>query len=155
MRFGYRRLTVLLQRDGWHVNAKRIYRLYTEDGFTVRTKHRTKAAGRARVPQAVATAPNQRWRMDFRSERVADGRWFLILTVVDQYTRECVCLRGDQPLSGDRHVPSPWAIGANLPVGSWMPGPTVTAFSWILFVRASLWRMASSRVSMGDYEMSV
>ncbi len=102
VRFGYRRLTVLLRREGWPVNAKRIYRLYTEEGLTVRTKHRTKAAGRARVPQAVAMAPNQRWSMDFMSERVADGRWFRILTVVDQFTRECVCLRADQSLSGDK-----------------------------------------------------
>jgi len=54
LRFGYRRLTMLLRRDGWPVNAKRIYRIYTEEGLTVRTKHRTKAAGRAQVPQAMA-----------------------------------------------------------------------------------------------------
>jgi putative transposase len=58
----------------------------------VRTQHRTKAAGQACVPQPGATAPNQRWSMDFMSERVADGRWFRILTVVDQFTRECLCL---------------------------------------------------------------
>ena len=101
VRFGYRRLTVLLRRDGWRVNAKRIYRLYTDEGLTVRTKHRTKAAGRARVPQTVATAPNQRWSMDFMSERLADGRWFRILTVVDQFTRECLCLLADQSLTGE------------------------------------------------------
>ena len=54
-----------------------------------------------RVPQAVATAPNQRWRMDFMSERVADGRWCRILTVVDQCTRGCLCLIADQSLSGE------------------------------------------------------
>jgi len=102
VRFGYRRLTVLLRRDGGRVNAKRIYRLYTEEGLTVRTKHRTKAAGRARVPQPGATAPNQRWSMDFMSERVADGRWFRILTVVDQFTRECLCLVADQSLTGEK-----------------------------------------------------
>ena len=106
VRFGYRRLTVLLRRDGWPVNAKRIYRLYTEEGLTVRTKHRTKAAGRARVPQAVATAPNQRWSMDFMRERVADGRWFRILTAVDPFTRECVCLRADQSLRGEKVAPA-------------------------------------------------
>lgn len=100
VRFGYRRLTVLLRREGWPVNAKRIYRLYTEEGLTVWTKHRTKAACRHRVPQAVATAPNQRWSMDFMSERVADGRWFPILTVVDQFTRECLLLLTDGSLSG-------------------------------------------------------
>jgi putative transposase len=83
-------------------NAKRIYRLYTEEGLTVRTKHRSKAAGRARVPQAGATTPNQRWSMDFMSEQVADGRWFRILTVVDQYTRECLCLFADQSLTEEK-----------------------------------------------------
>jgi putative transposase len=102
VRFGYRRLTVLLRRDGWHVNAKRIYRLYTEEGLTVRTKHRSKAAARARVPQPEATAPNQRWSMDFMSARVADGRGLRILTVVDQFTRECLCVVADQSLTGDK-----------------------------------------------------
>jgi putative transposase len=102
VRFGYRRLTVLLRREGWRVNAKRIYRLYTEEGLTVRTKHRTKAASRARVPQPGATAPNQRWSMDFMSERVADGRGFRILTVMDQFTRECLCLVADQSLTGKK-----------------------------------------------------
>ena len=102
IRFGYRRLTVLLRRDGWRVNAKRIDRLYTEEGLMVRTKLRVKAARRARVPQAVATVPNQRWSMDFMSGRVADGRWFRILTVIDQFTRECLCLLADQSLTGEK-----------------------------------------------------
>jgi putative transposase len=101
-RFGYRRLTVLLRRDGWRVNAKRIYRLYTEEGLLVRTKIRMRAARRNRVPQPVAMAPNQRWSMDFMSARVVDGRWFRILTVVDQFTRECLCLVADQSLSGEK-----------------------------------------------------
>ena len=101
VRFGYRRLTVVLWGEGGRVNAKRIYRLYTDEGLTVRTQHRTKAAGRARVPQPGATAPNQRWSMDFMSERVADGHWFRILTVVDQFTRECLCLVADQSLTGE------------------------------------------------------
>ena len=57
VRFGYRRLTVLLKREGWPVNAKRIYRLYTEEGLTVRTKQRKKAASRPRVPLGLATRP--------------------------------------------------------------------------------------------------
>jgi putative transposase len=74
VRFGYRRLTVLLRRVGVAGERQRIYRLWTDEGRTVRTQHRTKAAGRARVPQPGATAPSQRWSMDFMSERVADGR---------------------------------------------------------------------------------
>ena len=99
VRFGYRRLTVLLKREGWRVNAKRIYRLYTEEGLTVRTKYRK---SRSRVPQGLATAPNQRWSMDFVSDRFVDGRWFRVLTVVDQFTRECLLLYADRALSGGK-----------------------------------------------------
>jgi putative transposase len=76
VRFGYRRLTVLLMREGWAVNAKPIYRLYTEDGLAVRTKVRNKIARRARVAALTATRPNERWSMDFVAARLIDGRWF-------------------------------------------------------------------------------
>jgi putative transposase len=92
VRFGYRRLTVLLRREGWRVNAKRVYRLYCEEGLTVRTKTRSQAALRQRRPLATARMPNERWSMDFVHERLVDGRWVRILTVVDQFTRECVLL---------------------------------------------------------------
>jgi hypothetical protein len=67
---GYRRLTVLLKREGWKVNAKRIYRLYTEEGLIVRTKQRKKLASRNRLSIPSATAPNQRWSMDFVHARL-------------------------------------------------------------------------------------
>jgi putative transposase len=69
-RFGYRRLTVLLRREGWRVNAKRIYRLYCDEGLTVRTKPRKRLASRARVPVPAPTRPNERWSMDFVSARL-------------------------------------------------------------------------------------
>lgn len=101
VRYGYRRLTVLLRREGWHVNAKRIYRLYREEELIVRTKQRRKMARRERVPSpTVAGRPNERWSMDFVSDRLADGRSFRILTVVDQFTRECVCLEADRSMTG-------------------------------------------------------
>lgn len=102
VRFGYRRLTVLLKREGWALNAKRIYRLYTEEGLTVRTKYRKKAASHQRVPQGPATVPNQRWSMDFVSDRFVDGLWFRVLTVFDQFTRECLLLLVDSALSGEK-----------------------------------------------------
>ncbi len=92
VRFGYRRLTVLLRREGWTVNAKRVWRLYREEGLTVRTKGRKKLASRARVPPPRATAPHQCWSMDFVHDRLIDGRAFRVLTVIDQFTRECVAL---------------------------------------------------------------
>jgi len=100
VRFGYRRLTILLRREGWRVNAKRIYRLYTQEGLAVRTKVRKKIARRRPVIVDVATAPNQRWSMDFVAARLEDGRPFRILTVVDQYTRECVAILGKHRFSG-------------------------------------------------------
>jgi putative transposase len=100
VRYGYRRLTVLLRREGWHVNAKRIYRLYREEELIVRTKQRRKMARRRPVPSGMATRPNQYWSMDFVSDKLADGRSFRILTVVDQFTRECVGLEADRAMTG-------------------------------------------------------
>jgi putative transposase len=82
IRYGYRRLTVLLRREGWHVNTKRVYRLYREEGLELRMKKRTKRAAQTRIRLAEASYPNQRWSMDFVSDRLVDGRWFRILTVV-------------------------------------------------------------------------
>ena len=70
------------------MNAKRIYRLYSEEQLIVRTKQRRKIARRQRGTMAAATAVNQCWSMDFMSDKLADGRSLRILTVVDQFTRE-------------------------------------------------------------------
>ena len=102
VRYGYRRLTVLLRREGWHVNAKRIYRLYREEELIVRTKQRRKMARRRAVPSGVASRPNQCWSMDFVSDKLADGRSFRILTVLDQFTRECVGLEADRSMTGTK-----------------------------------------------------
>ena len=102
VRYGYRRLTVLLKREGWAVNAKRIYRLYTEEGLIVRTQKRKQRAQRQRIAQSLAARPNQRWSMDFVAQRLADGRWIRVLTVVDQFTRECLALFADVCLSGEK-----------------------------------------------------
>jgi putative transposase len=102
VRYGYRRLTVLLRREGWHVNTKRIYRLYRQEGLELRIKKRAKRAAQARIRLTEARYPNQRWSMDFVSDRLVDGRWFRILTVVDQYTRECLCAHADRSQSGEK-----------------------------------------------------
>ena len=67
VRYGYRRLTVLLRGDGWKVNAKRIYRLYDEEGLKVRSVERKKIGRRQRIPQSPASGPNQCWSADFVS----------------------------------------------------------------------------------------
>jgi putative transposase len=104
VRYGYRRLTVLLRREGWSVNAKRVYRLYREEGLIVRTKQRKKIARRERSPQPLASRPNECWSMDFVSDKLAGGRSFRILTVVDQFTRECVWLEADHSMTGAKVV---------------------------------------------------
>lgn len=104
IRFGYRRLTVLLRREGWKVNAKRIYRLYRQEGLAVRTRKRRKIASQARVLGPPANGVNQRWSMDFMSDRLVDGRGFRILTAVDQYSRECLLLEADTSISGTKVV---------------------------------------------------
>jgi putative transposase len=102
VRYSYRRLTVMLRREGWKVNAKRIYRLYTEEGLIVRTQKRRQRAQRQRIPSGQAIRPNQKWSMDFVAQRLADGRWIRVLTVVDQFTRECPLLFADTALSGEK-----------------------------------------------------
>src|SRR4029453_2466213 len=82
-RFWYRRLTVLLKREGWRVNAKPVYRPYDLEGLAVRTKPRKKLASRARVPAVSPTRPNERLTMDFVSARTSAGRWFRTLPVAD------------------------------------------------------------------------
>jgi putative transposase len=102
IRYGYRRLTVLLRREGWHVNTKRVYRIYREEGLELRMRKRAKRAAQTRIRLAEATFPNQRWSMDFVSDRLVDGRWFRILTVVDQHTRECLCAHADRSQTGEK-----------------------------------------------------
>jgi putative transposase len=87
VRFGYVRLWTMLRREGWKVSRKRVYRLYKLDGLEVRTKKRRKIASQVRVPLPRATWPNQRWAMDFVTDRLVDGSMFRVLTIVDQFSR--------------------------------------------------------------------
>lgn len=101
-RFGYRRLHVLLRREGWAVNKKRIQRLYREEKLAVRRRGGRKRALGVRAPLAVPDQPNARWSLDFVHDQMTDGRRFRILTVVDDCTRECLALVVDTSLSGQR-----------------------------------------------------
>src|SRR4051794_3440061 len=100
----FRLLSVLLRRKGRGVNAKRVYRLYREEGLQVQTKKRAKQASHVRVALPSASRANQRWSMDFVSDRFADGRWFRILTVVDQFTKEGLCTQTDRSQTGKKVV---------------------------------------------------
>ncbi len=101
-RFGYRRLHVLLRREGHAVNHKKLYRLYREEKLTVRKRGGRKRAIGTRAPMLVPIQPNERWSLDFVSDQFTDGRRFRILTVVDDCTRENLALVADTSLSGAR-----------------------------------------------------
>ena len=101
-RFGYRRIHVLLRREGVTVNHKRLFRLYREEKLSVRKRGGRKRAIGTRSPMLVPLLPNQRWSLDFVSDQLTDGRRFRVLTVVDDCTRECLALVADTSLSGQR-----------------------------------------------------
>ena len=101
-RFGYRRLKLLLEREGIRMNHKKLRRLYAEERLQVRRRGGRKRALGTRAPMTLPQGPNQRWSLDFASDTLTDGRRFRILVVVDDFTRECLCLVADTSLSGAR-----------------------------------------------------
>ena len=99
--YGYRRLHVLLRREGWAINHKRTYRLYGEEGLMLKRKRpRRHRSAMARVTRPAASEPNERWCMDFVSDSLADGRRLRLLTVVDTCTRECLAIEVGGSLRG-------------------------------------------------------
>ena len=103
-RYGYQRLWVLLRREGWAVNHKRIYRLYCEEGLKLRKRRRRACAQIERVPLTLPTKADERYSMDFMRDTLVDGRVFRILNIVDDYTRECLAIEVDTSLPGERVV---------------------------------------------------
>lgn len=103
-RFGYRRLHVLLVREGRVVNRKRVYRLYRSEGLAVRKRPRKKLRAVRPMPLAAPSRPNERWAMDFVSDYLVGGQRLRTLNVVDAYTRECHGIEVDTSLAGGRVV---------------------------------------------------
>ena len=101
-RFGYRRLLILLRREGVVVNHKKLRRLYREERLQVRRRGGRKRALGTRAPMVLPQGPNQRWSLDFLSDTLTDSRRFRILAMVDDFTRECLALVADTSLSGMR-----------------------------------------------------
>jgi putative transposase len=101
-RFGYRRLLILIRREGTRVNHKKLRRLYREERLQVRKRGGRKRALGTRAPMTIPQGPNQRWSLDFLSDQLRDGRRFRILAVVDDFTRECLALVADTSISGLR-----------------------------------------------------
>jgi putative transposase len=102
-RFGYRRLHVLLDRGGFVVNVKRVYRLYREEGLMVRRRRRKRLV-RSLPAQPRLLRANQEWAIDFIVDGLASGRMVRILSVVDVYTRECLALEADTSLGSGRVI---------------------------------------------------
>ena len=102
-RFGYRRLHVLLRREDMIVNHKRVYRLYREEGLSVRRRDRKRVA-RERCPLLAPEGPNERWCLDFMSDSLAWGRRIRLLPVIDAFTREALAIEVDTSLPGMRVV---------------------------------------------------
>lgn len=99
-RFGWRRLKLLLAREGIRMNHKKLRRLYAEERLQVRRRGGRKRALGTRAPLTLPQGPNQRWSLDFAADTLFDGRRFRILVVVDDFTRECLALIADTSLSG-------------------------------------------------------
>ena len=93
-RFGYRRLGVLLEREGMLLNQKKLYRLYREEGLAVRRRRGRKRATGTREPMAVPQASNDRWSLDFASDCLDHGRRFRILVIVDDFTHTGTSIDG-------------------------------------------------------------
>ena len=101
LHYGYRRVHVLLRREGWTVNHKRVYRLYREEGLGLRRKKpKRRRAAMSRQPRPTVSRPNERWTMDFMSDALANGEKVRVLTVVDAYTRECLALEAGRQFRG-------------------------------------------------------
>jgi len=101
-RFGYRRLHILLCREGVEVNHKKLFRIYREERLAVRRRGGRKRALGTRAPMTLPQGVNQRWSLDFVADVLADGRRFRVLVIVDDFTRECLALVVDTSISGRR-----------------------------------------------------
>jgi putative transposase len=92
----------MLRREGWEINHKRVYRMYRRENLLVRTKRRRKHVARARLPLPEAFGPRQRWSMDFVSDALVADRRIRIFAVIDNFTRECICLEAGYSMPSHR-----------------------------------------------------
>jgi putative transposase len=167
VRYGYRRIHVLLRREGWAVNVKRVRRLYRMEGLNLRAKHpRRHVMAARRVERPLASRPNEIWAMDFVSDALFNGRRFRALTVVDAFTRECLVIEVDQGIRGEqvvdvmdrllferggaRRTRSGWTIGPSSSPGRSTIGPTSTGLRWTSAGQASRPTMPSWNPSTDD-----
>jgi putative transposase len=154
VRYGCFRIYILLRREGWKVNHKRVYRIYRQEGLSMRIKRpRRHVSAAYREGRAQPGCANDSWSMDFVAGQLADGRRFRSLTVVDILTRECLAIESEQRLKGEdvvrvlnrakiqRGVPKCYIVtmAANFRVKPWTCGRIRTACELPLRVQASRW----------------
>jgi putative transposase len=103
-RYGYRRIHLLLRREGWAVNRKRVYRIYREEALSVRRRRRKQVAAAPRQAMPLPMRSNERWSLDFMADTLADGRTFRTLNIVDDFTREAIAIEVGRSIPGARVV---------------------------------------------------
>lgn len=103
-RFGYRRLHILLRREGWPVNHKAVHRIYREEGLQVRKRKRKRIGPADRQPITLPERINERWSMDFVSDGLSNATRFRALNIIDDFSRECPVIEVDTSLPGTRVV---------------------------------------------------
>jgi putative transposase len=102
VRYGYRKILVLLRREGWQVGKHLVYRLYKEEGLALKKRpQKRRKAVRHREERFRPTAPDQAWSIDFVADQLQDGRRFRCLTIVDVFTREGIVIEVGQSLRGE------------------------------------------------------
>jgi len=103
-RFGYRRIHILLRREGWQINHKKVHRLYVKTALQVRRRRRKRVRAAVRQPLPVATMANERWSLDFQFDALSDGRRLKCLNIVDDFTKKCPVIEVDTSIGGQRMV---------------------------------------------------
>lgn len=103
VRYGYERIYILLKREGWGVNHKRVYRIYCEEGLNLRSKrpHRSVSAAH-RIQRPEVSIIDQCWSMDFVSDSLFNGRRIRALTIVDNFSRECLAIHVGYSIAGSQ-----------------------------------------------------
>ena len=105
VRYGYRRIYILLRREGWKINHKRVYRIYCKEGLNLRSKRpRRRVAAAHRMERPEVSSIDQCWSMDFVSDNLFNGRRIRALTVVDNFSRECLAIHVGQSVVGKQVV---------------------------------------------------
>jgi putative transposase len=164
VRYGCRRVHVLLDREGWGINIKKVYRIYRELGMQLRNKTpKRRVKAKLREDRAEAVGPNDVWAMDFVHDQLATGRKLRVLTVVDTFSRltfRCwtralatvarMWLRRSIVCAGRSAIrkPSAWIRAPSSCPETWISGPISAALSWTSHARENRPTTPSSRHSM-------